>query len=169
MVLKAFPLWCALHAFPWSLRLPLMKALLPSGWWQYAGRTGEEVLEECFADAPPSERENVLKAQGYLCGLFLDAGCAPHEVSFFMLAATTLGFPHEGGAYPEGGSGEMAKVLVQRIESCGGSCFVRAPVAKIIVDEKSGRATGVKMIDEIGGAEFYAKRCVVAAVGFRNT
>jgi all-trans-retinol 13,14-reductase len=169
IVLKAFPLWCALHAFPWNVRVTLMKLLLPSGWWRYAGRTGEEVLEECFADAPPEERENVRKAQGYLCGLFLDAGCAPHTVSFFMLAATTLGFPHEGGAYPEKGSGEMAKVLVQRIESCGGACFVRAPVAKILVDERTGRATGVKMVDEVGGAEFRARRCVVSACGFRNT
>lgn len=168
-VLKAFPVWCALHAFPWNLRLGLMKVLLPSGWWRYAASTGEEVLEECFADAPASEKENVLKAQGYLCGLFLDAGCPPHEVSFFMLAATTLGFPHEGGAYPEHGTGEMAKVLVQRIESCGGAVFVRAPVAKIIVDEKTGRATGVKMIDEIGGMELHARHCVVSACGFRNT
>merc|ERR1712232_1281683 len=169
VVLTAFPIWCAMHAFPWGLRLALMKSLLPSGWWKYAAATGEEVLEECFADAPASEKENVLKCQGYLCGLFLDAGCAPHDVSFFMLAASTLGFPHEGGCYPENGSGEMGKVLVQRLESCGGSCFVRAPVAKIIVDEKTGRATGVKMMDEVGGDEFYAKHCVVSACGFRNT
>jgi len=169
VVLKSFPLWCALHAFPWSLRLPLMKLLLPSEWWRSAGRTGEAVLEECCADAPAEERENVIKMQGYLCGLFLDAGCTPQEVSFFMLAATTLGFPHEGGAYPEGSSGEMGKVLVQRIESCGGSVLVRAPVAKIIVDEKTGRATGVKMIDEVGGTELYARHSVVSACGFRNT
>merc|ERR1712232_827263 len=142
-----------------------MKVLMPSGWWHNAGRTGEQVLTECFADAPESERENVMKLQAYLCGLFLDAGCAPGDVSFFMLAATTLGFPHEGGCYPEGGSGEMGKVLVQRIEQCGGAVFVRAPVAKIIVDDKTGRACGVKMIDELKGAEFYAKHCVVSACG----
>merc|ERR1712151_152700 len=80
---SSFPVWCALHAFPWGLRASLMRLLLPAGWWKYAGRTGEEVLNECFADAPESERENVLKAQGYLCGLFLDSGCMPQDVSFF--------------------------------------------------------------------------------------
>lgn len=46
---------------------------------------------------------------------------------------------------------------------------MRAPVAKVIVDEKTGRATGVKMIDEVGGVELHAKHCVVSACGFRNT
>eukprot|EP00929_Paragymnodinium_shiwhaense_P007578 TRINITY_DN111493_c0_g1_i1.p1 TRINITY_DN111493_c0_g1~~TRINITY_DN111493_c0_g1_i1.p1 ORF type:complete len:689 (+),score=119.41 TRINITY_DN111493_c0_g1_i1:162-2228(+) len=167
--LIAFPIWCALHALPWRLRSVLMKTLLPSAWWTYASRTGEDVFNECFADAPESEKENVLKAQAYLCGLFLDTGCMPQDVSFFMIAATTFGFPHEGGAYPEKGSGEMGRVLTQRIESGGGSVLVRAPVAKIIVDSKSGRATGVKMIEELGGLEIFAKSCVVSAVGFRNT
>jgi len=46
---------------------------------------------------------------------------------------------------------------------------VRAPVATVIVDERTGRAVGVKMIDEVGGAELHAGRCVVSACGFRNT
>lgn len=148
-----------------------MMSLLPSVWWQYSGRSAEDVLTEIFADAPESESENVLKLQAYICGLWLDSGCPPDRVSFFMIAAVGLGFPHEGGAYPEGGTGEMAAALVQSIESRGGACFVRAPVEKIIVDERSGRAVGVQMGPEAGGVELLTRGRgpVVAACGWRNT
>lgn len=168
-LLKAFPIWSAIHAFPWKMQPVLMRSLLPSAWWRYAGRSGEEVLNEIFADAPESERENVLKLQAYLCGLWLDAGCPPHRVSFFMIAAVGLGFPHEGGAYPENGTGEMAAALVQSLEARGGSCFVRAPVSRILIDSKTGKATGVELTADAGGEQLLAKHCVVAACGWRNT
>merc|ERR1740138_1386099 len=107
---------------------------MPRAWWQYAGRSAEEVLNDIFKDALDTQREDVLKLQAYLCGLWLDSGCPPDRVSFFMIAAVGLGFPHEGGAYPEGGTGEMAKALIECIESHGGSCYVRAPVERILID-----------------------------------
>lgn len=168
-VLAAFPLWAALHAFPWQMRASLMRLLLPHAWWRYAGRSAEEVFAELFVDAPASEHENVLKLQGYLCGLWLDSGCPPHKVSFFMIAAVCLGFPHEGGAYPAGGTGEMAAVLVQRLEDSGGLCFVRAPVASIMMHPRTGRAIGVHMSKETGGGQLLAKYGVVSACGWRNT
>lgn len=168
-LLKAFPVWCAIHAFPWRFQPTLMRSLIPSAWWRYAGRSGEDVLNEIFADAPESERENVLKLQGYLCGLWLDAGCPPHRVSFFMIAAVGLGFPHEGGAYPEHGTGEMAAALVQSLEARGGSCFVRAPVSRILLDDATGKAVGVELTPDAGGGQLLAKSCVVAACGWRNT
>jgi len=168
-LLQAFPIWAALHAFPWSVKRTLLSVLLPSAWWRYAGRTAEDVFGELFADAPESERENVIKMQAYLCGLFLDSGCAPDTVSFFMIAAVGLGFPHEGGAYPEHGTGEMAAALVQAIEDNGGSVFVRAPVARVLVDERSGRAVGVETTKDAGAATLMAKCCVVSACGWRNT
>jgi len=167
--LIAFPIWCALHAVPWTVRPCLLKALLPSAWWNYAGRSGEEVLEEIFADAPDSERENVRKLQGYFCGLWLDAGCTPDRVSFFMIAAVGLGFPYEGGAYPQGGTGEMGCALTQCIEDHGGSVYVRAPVGRILIDEKNGRAVGVETTGNAGKVQLFAKTCVVSACGWRNT
>lgn len=165
-LLAAFPVWCAIHVSPWRFQPALMKVLLPSVWWKYASRTGEDVLNELFADAPASERENVLKLQGYLCGLWLDMGCPPHRVSFFMVAALALGFPHEGGAYPAKGTGEMACSLVECIESHGGSCFVRAPVSKVLIE--NGRAVGVETMAEAGSVKLYAKT-IVSAAGWRNT
>lgn len=59
--------------------------------------------------------------------------------------------------------------LVQRIESAGGSVFVRAPVAEIMRDG-SGKATGVKMSEKhCGGVVLEAKHCVISACGYRNT
>jgi all-trans-retinol 13,14-reductase len=146
-----------------------MTSLLPQTWWQYAGKSAEEVLTELFADAPQAEQENVFKLQAYLCGLWIDSGCPPDRVSFFMIAAVGLGFPHEGGAYPEGGTGEMAAALVQSIETRGGACLVRAPVKRVLTEESSGRALGVEMVSDVGGAKLLAKRCVVSACGWRNT
>jgi phytoene dehydrogenase-like protein len=53
-LLQAFPIWAALHAFPWSVKRTLLPVLLPSAWWRYAGRTAEDVFGELFADAPES-------------------------------------------------------------------------------------------------------------------
>lgn len=165
---KAFPIWAALHAVPWAMRQYLLKLVIPGIWWKYAGRSGEEVLEEIFADAPESERDNVRLVQGYICGLWLDSGCTPDRTSFFMIAAVGLGFPHEGGAYPEGGTGEMAKALVECIESNGGKVYVRAPVARILMDD-TGLAVGVETTDAAGAVKLYASECVVSACGWRNT
>eukprot|EP00565_Helicotheca_tamesis_P004048 CAMPEP_0185733370 /NCGR_PEP_ID=MMETSP1171-20130828/19297_1 /TAXON_ID=374046 /ORGANISM="Helicotheca tamensis, Strain CCMP826" /LENGTH=711 /DNA_ID=CAMNT_0028403089 /DNA_START=109 /DNA_END=2244 /DNA_ORIENTATION=- len=169
-VLTVFPLWSSLHALPWSVRSVLLRLVMPQIWWDYASRTAEDVLDELFADAPESQRENVLRLQAYLCGLWVDTGCAPHRVSFFMIAAVSLGFPHEGGAYPAGGPQEMPMALVQRVESAGGSVFVRAPVSQIMRDKVTGKATGVKMSEKYcGGVVIEAKHCVISACGWRNT
>eukprot|EP00747_Dinoflagellata_sp_TGD_P181803 gnl/TRDRNA2_/TRDRNA2_35764_c0_seq1.p1 gnl/TRDRNA2_/TRDRNA2_35764_c0~~gnl/TRDRNA2_/TRDRNA2_35764_c0_seq1.p1 ORF type:complete len:700 (-),score=120.75 gnl/TRDRNA2_/TRDRNA2_35764_c0_seq1:218-2317(-) len=168
IVISTFPLFSALHAVPWTMRAPLMRNLLPSYWWRYAGRTAEDVLQELFADAPESEKENVLKLQAYLCGLWIDTGCFPDKVSFFMIAAVSLGFIHEGGAYPLGGPTEMAVALIQSLESNGGKCFVRAPVQRIIIDEPTGKATGVELTADNGNQQLRSK-LVVSAAGWRNT
>jgi len=167
-LLQAFPIWCALHALPMGARRVACKALLPAVWWQYASKNSEEVLMELFADAPASEAENVRQLHAYICGLWLDAGCAPQDVSFFMIAAVSLGFPHEGGAYPEGGTKQLGMTLVESLESRGGACYVRAPVQQVLLDE-SGRAIGVELSELAGGAKLYAKTAVVSACGWRNT
>merc|ERR1711998_658324 len=120
----------------------------------------EEVLQELFADAPESEKENVIKLQAYLCGLWIDTGCFPHKVSFFMIAAVSLGFIHEGGAYPEGGPAEMAVALIQSLESNGGKCFVRAPVQRITIDKPTGKATGVELTADNGNIQLRSKLVV---------
>jgi all-trans-retinol 13,14-reductase len=165
-VLKGFPLWCALHALPWWIREPLLQKLMPSIWWEYAGRSAEDVLTEVFVDAPPDQQEQVHQLQAYLCALWVDTGCPPHRVSFFMIAAVGLGFPREGGAYPQGGPQSMSMTLVERIEaSKGSSVFCRASVQEVLVDQ-DGKAIGVKVA---GGTNILANQCIVSACGWRNT
>ena len=49
-----------------------------------------------------------------------------------------------GGAYyPRGGSSSIAKCLVAAIERRGGHVLVRAPVAAIDLDARTGAARGV--------------------------
>ena len=169
-VLTCFPLWSALHILPWSLRKPAAQFILPSVWYKYANQTAEQVISELFADAPESEQDNVNQLTAYLCSLWVDTGCPPHRVSFFMIAAVCLGFPHEGGAYPVGGPEAIGATLVERIEAGGGDVFVRAPVKRIVVNEDDGRAVGVEMSEKFGGgATLLANKCVVSACGWRNT
>jgi hypothetical protein len=59
------------------------------------------------------------------------------------MASVFRGLPHEGGAYPAGGSELMAEALVHTICSHGGRVLVRATVEEIVIED--GRATGVRM------------------------
>lgn len=157
-LLKGFPVWVALHAVPWHSRWTLMRMLLPREWWEYADRTGEEVLLDIFGDSQDSVR-----LRSYLSSLWIDSGCPPHRMAFFMIAALHMGFPYEGGAYPVSGPQEMAFSLVEAIEARQGVVLTRAVVKGILVE--NGRAKGVQMAD---GTVIKAHEAVVAACGFRN-
>jgi all-trans-retinol 13,14-reductase len=167
-VVKCFPLLCALHIVPWSIRKHLLNTIMPTIWWNYAGRTAEDVFAEIFADAPSDQRDQVQELEAYLCSLWVDTGCPPHRVSFFMIAAVGLGFPQEGGAYPRGGPQAMSMTLVQRIEATDGChVYCRAPVHKILRNSTNdGAAIGVELV---GGTKVMAKECIVSACGWRNT
>lgn len=166
-MLKCFPLWCAVQIVPWSIRKHLLTILMPTVWWDYAQRSAEDVLTEVFADAPPDQHEQIQELQAYLCALWVDTGCPPHRVSFFMIAAVGVGLAHEGGAYPRGGPQAMSMTLVQRIEAKDGChVFCRAPVHKIIRSTTTGTAIGVEVA---GGTRIMAKECIVSACGWRNT
>mmetsp|Transcript_7348 Transcript_7348/g.11549 ORF Transcript_7348/g.11549 Transcript_7348/m.11549 type:complete len:451 (+) Transcript_7348:232-1584(+) len=131
----------------------------------------EPLMQEIFQDVPESEQEHVHQLCAYLCGLWVDTGCPPHRVSFFMIAAVSLGFPHEGGAYPCGGPKAIARTLVERIEDASSSAsrvYCRAPVQNIILED--GKAAGVKLSEEFcSGVILRARKCVVSACGWRNT
>ena len=98
-VLTASPLWMAAHALSWKIRRPLLSLCLPSVWWDYAGRSAQDVLvNDIFRDY--ADEEGVDELVSYLTALWVDTGCPPSRASFFMSVAVTLGFPHEGGVYP---------------------------------------------------------------------
>lgn len=168
-VLTISPLWMALHILNWRIRKPLMQLLLPKVWWQYAGRTAQDVFQEVFGSVPEQLREQVNEITSWLCALWVDTGCPPQRASFFMSVAVALGFPHEGGVYPDGGPQSIAQCLIQCILHHGGAVWVRAPVAEIIVD--NNRAVGVQVVTKNGASttKVSAKCGVISACGWRNT
>jgi all-trans-retinol 13,14-reductase len=149
------PVWLVSKALPrWARRVYKRVAL---GFFsRYAARTGDDVTRELVRNP---------KLAALLHGLWMDAGSPPYRASFVMTAALSVGFPKEGGAYPEGGSERMAQVLAQAVEASGGRVLVRARVDEILVSEDNRRCLGVRMVD---GTEV---RCatVVAACGYGNT
>jgi phytoene dehydrogenase-like protein len=155
-VLKRFPLFVMSKAFPTWLQKPWHRFVLGKVWKRYAGRSLQEVLQE-VTDEP--------LLAGLLAGPWMDAGAPPDRVSFLLGACIARGLSIEGGAYPVGGSQELAKCLVPVITGAGGRVLVRAAVEEILVDTASVRTTGVRLTD---GTVVPCKR-VVSSVGYHNT
>jgi all-trans-retinol 13,14-reductase len=155
-VLKRFPLFVVSKAFPAWLKRPWHRFVLGRTWERYAGRTVKEVLQE-ITDEP--------RLAALLAGQWMDTGAPPDRASFLMGACVARGLSIEGGAYPVGGSTQLAETLVPVIEQGGGRVLVRASVREIMVDPRSNEVTGVEMEDGtvIDCAE------VVSSVGYHNT
>ena len=155
-VLKRFPLFVMSKAFPTWFQKPWHRFVLGKTWRRYAGRSFREVLEE-ITDEP--------LLAGILAGQWMDTGSPPDRASFLIGTCVGRGLAIEGGAYPVGGSQEMAKCLVPVITGAGGRVLVRAAVEEILVDAAGQRATGVRLAD---GTVVPCKR-VVSSVGYHNT
>jgi all-trans-retinol 13,14-reductase len=155
-VLKRFPLFVASKALPAWLQRPWHRFVLGKTWQRYAGRSVQEVLQE-ITDEP--------RLAGLLAGPWMDTGAPPSRATFLLGACVARGLAIEGGAYPVGGSTQLAKCLVPVVTEAGGRVLVRANVREIVVDPRSHRATGVEMDD---GTIIPCKR-VVSSAGYHNT
>jgi phytoene dehydrogenase-like protein len=155
-VLKRFPLFVLSKAFPVWLQKPWHRHVLGETWQRYAGRSLKEVLQE-ITDEP--------LLAGLLAGPWMDTGAPPDRASFLLGACVARGLAIEGGAYPVGGSQELAKCLVPVITGAGGRVLVRASVEEILVDSAKGCTTGVRLAD---GTVVPCKQ-VISSVGYHNT
>jgi phytoene dehydrogenase-like protein len=155
-VLKRFPLFVLSKALPARLQRLWHRFVLGETWQRYAGRTVQEVLQE-ITDEP--------RLAALLAGPWMDTGAPPDRATFMLGACVARGLSIEGGAYPVGGSSELAKCLVPVIREAGGRVLVRANVREIVVDPRSNRATGVEMDD---GTLIDCKQ-VVSSAGYHNT
>jgi len=100
-----------------------------------ARRTVREVLASLGASP---------RLAGVLAGQYGDYGLPPSEASWFMhalLVSHYLG----GGAYPVGGSSQIAATILPAIERAGGAVITSAEVSEIVVER--GRAVGVRLAD----------------------
>lgn len=89
-------------------------------------------------------------------------GSTPSRSSFAMQALVVKHFLH-GGYYPEGGSSQIARHLLQTVADAGGWTRVSTDVEQIMVEK--GKAVGVRLK---GGEEIRAKR-IVSAAGILST
>ena len=97
-----------------------------------------------------------------LCGQFGDYGPPPKKASFFVHASIANHYL-EGGYYPYGGPGEIAKEIIPVIEKTGGRVLVGKGVKEILI--KNNRAIGV----EIENGDKIFANTIVSSVGLRNT
>ena len=155
-ILKRFPFFVLSKALPRWLQKPWHRYVLGETWRRYAGGTVQEVLQE-LTDEP--------RLAGLLAGPWMDTGAPPDRATFLMGACVARGLAIEGGAYPVGGSTELAKGLIPTITAAGGRVLVRASVREIVVEPSTNRATGVLMED---GA-FISCGQVVSSTGYHNT
>jgi all-trans-retinol 13,14-reductase len=136
---------------PWQriLLWPLLRLLKPA--WVY--RNTYDVLSELTDNAD---------LIAVLCGQWGDMGLPPKRSPFMMHAMIARHYLH-GGFYPVGGSWQIAKSIIPKIQKAGGEVFTYASVEEILVMD--GKVTGVRMAD---GHEIECE-CVISSAGVGNT
>ena len=72
---------------------------------------------------------------GLLPGQWMDTGAPPDRTSFLVGTCVARGLAIEGGAYPVGGSMQLAKTLVPVIEAAGGGKQAAAAIHKRVSGE----------------------------------
>ena len=118
---------------PWqrSLAKPYLNWKAPDAFF----RNTYDVLSELTDD------EDLIAV---LCGQWGDMGLPPKQSTFMVHAMIARHYLY-GGFYPVGGSWQIAKTIIPKIQAGGGEVFTYARVREIIVDD--GRVTGVEMQD----------------------
>jgi phytoene dehydrogenase-like protein/NAD(P)H-flavin reductase len=94
-----------------------------------------------------------------------DYGLPPKQ-SAFALHALVVGSYLNGGWFPEGGAGRIARTIEPGIEAAGGSIRVCQEATAILIE--NGRAVGVQAIDRRSGAPIavaYRAPVVISDVG----
>jgi all-trans-retinol 13,14-reductase len=138
--------------------LPRPLSAVVGGWMRSsvlkdARKTTADVLAELT--------DNV-RLRAVLAGQFGDYGLSPSQGSFFVHSMVVNHY-FEGGAYPIGGSAQIAATILPVIERAGGKVFTNATVDEILVERN--RAVGVRLAD---GREIRAPK-VISGAGVHTT
>jgi all-trans-retinol 13,14-reductase len=97
-----------------------------------------------------------------LTGQWGNYGQVPVDAAFLMHALIAKHYL-AGGAYPVGGSSQIARTIIPTIQKSGGEVFTYADVEEILI--KNNQAYGVRLAD---GTELKADK-IVSNAGFYNT
>ena len=146
------------------LPLPMTKFLRLSGLHRLFARNFRKYSSMTLADMVNSltDNDDLRSVLSYSWDCY---GCEPSRVAFIMHAQIVRHYS-TGAFFPRGGPREIAKKILPTITSSGGAALARAPVKNIVVDDDTGRAVGVEMMD---GKVIKAKRAVVSDAGVMNT
>ena len=116
-------------------------------------KTTREVLEQL------TDNQQLIAV---LTGQWGDYGQTPSQSAFLMHALVARHYLG-GGAYPVGGSAEIARTIIPTIQAGGGEVFTYAGVKELLVD--GDKVLGVSMVD---GSEIRAEK-VVSNTGLMTT
>eukprot|EP01084_Bolivina_argentea_P259449 437770_1 len=158
--MKLFPFWVLQRLFPVTIQRLYRKYILNKllKFKQYAGRCTKTVLDEL------TDNE---KLKSLVCGLWLDTGAPPNICSFMLSSSVFRGFPHEGGAYPQGGSTMLAKALVAIIKLNGGNILCRAKVKHILINYNNSKPSINGVIME--NNDKILCNNIISGAGYNNT
>jgi all-trans-retinol 13,14-reductase len=120
---------------------PVLGPLMRRPALQHARRTVARVMAELTDD---------VRLRAVLTGQYGDYGLPPGQASWFM-HALLVGHYLRGGAYPVGGSIQIAQTILPAIERAGGAVITSAEVDELVIER--GRAVGVRLA---GGEEVRA-------------
>ncbi len=120
---------------------------------KYSKQTTHQVLSQLTGNQ---------KLIGLLSAQYGDYGLPPKQGSFAVHAMVMEHYLN-GGAYPVGGSSQIAETFIAKINKQGGQVLVSADVDQLIV--KNNKVLGVRMKN---GDEIFAKQ-VVSTTGVKNT
>ena len=123
------------------------------GFLRFAEQTTRDVLEELTDNQ---------KLIGVLTAQFGDYGLPPGESSFAIHAMVANHYLY-GGAFPVGGSAQIAELAADVLAAHGGLILTRAEVDEVIIERKT--AKGVRMAD---GQELHAP-LIISCAGVVNT
>jgi all-trans-retinol 13,14-reductase len=129
--------------------------LLSRGYTKMGTTSVQQVLEKLT---------NNKDLQAVLACNFADYGTEPSRAPFLMQARLAIHYMN-GAYYPRGGPSEIPKKVIPTITDNGGKVLVSAPVERILVDEVTGKVTGVKMEDGL----IIESEVVISDAGFMNT
>jgi len=158
--MKLFPFWVLQRFLPLRWQHLYRKYVLNKwlNFVRYAGRTHREVVDALTKND---------KLKSLVSGLWLDTGTNILTCSFMLSSSVFRGFPHEGGAYPKGGSTAIAKSLTAIIKMHGGNVLVRAKVANMLVSY-NGKTPRIKGVEMENGDHILCNH-VISSAGYNNT
>jgi all-trans-retinol 13,14-reductase len=146
-----------------SFPLPLSRVMLWTGLYRLMARG--------YTKTAKTSVQNVLEKltankdlQALLAYNFADYGTEPSKAPFFLQAMVAAHYMN-GAYYPHGGPKIIPNKVIQTIVDKGGKVLVSATVDRILVDELTGKATGVQMKD----GHIIESNVVVSDAGFMNT